>query len=267
MRATIAPPQAFSAFRSVRYDRACHHSCHGFEVISGMQRVCFELRVKAERIPEYIDRHRAIWPEMAAALKAAGWNNYSLFLRPDGLLIGYFETSSLRESEAKIAATDVNARWQSEMRDFFVDEPDRLTTAGLSTLTEVLHLEDQLLPESDVAASTLPEDQLLPVVIVAKFSAKPGLAPQVIDAFQEVSPLVHQEPGCELYAAHLERGGDVVIMVERWTTQADIDHHAQGKPLARLNELTLDLLLKPYEVWFLDAVPLGAHRGRIPPAR
>jgi quinol monooxygenase YgiN len=101
------------------------------------------------------------------------------------------------------------------------------------------------------------------VTVVALLEAKPGLAPRVIDSFREVSPLVHQEPGCELYAAHTD--GNVVIMVERWTTRADLDAHAAGAPLARLNELNSDLLVKPYDVWFLDPVPLGDPvKGIIP---
>ena len=108
-----------------------------------MQRVCFQLQVKTERIPEYTERHAAIWPEMAAALKATGWNNYSLFLREDGLLIGYFETLSLEAAQAGMAATDVNARWQAEMTDFFV-ELDGAPDTGFVQLTEVFHLEDQL---------------------------------------------------------------------------------------------------------------------------
>ena len=44
--------------------------------------------------------------------------------------------------------------------------------------------------------------------------AKPGKADAVLASFAEVSPLVHQEQGCELYAAHVGAGtdGDVVIM-------------------------------------------------------
>ncbi len=103
------------------------------------------------------------------------------------------------------------------------------------------------------------------LVVVAVLTAKPGLGQAVIESFREVSPLVHQEEGCELYAAHLEQGGDTVVMVERWTTRADLDAHAAGAPLARLNELNADLLVKPYDVWFLDAVPLGHPiRGVIP---
>lgn len=103
------------------------------------------------------------------------------------------------------------------------------------------------------------------LTVVALLQAKPGMAPQVIESFREVSPLVHALPGCELYAAHLEQDGDAVVMVERWTTRADLDAHAAGPALARLNELNADLLVKPYDVWFLDAVPLGdAVKGSIP---
>ena len=108
-----------------------------------MQRVCFQLQVKPELIPEYTRRHAAIWPDMAAALKDNGWNNYSLFLRPDGLLIGYFETPSLEAAQAGMAATEVNTRWQAEMGEFFVDL-DGAPDTGFLQLTEVFHLEDQL---------------------------------------------------------------------------------------------------------------------------
>jgi quinol monooxygenase YgiN len=103
------------------------------------------------------------------------------------------------------------------------------------------------------------------LVVVAVLSAKPGSGPGVIAAFREVSPPVHDEPGCELYAAHLEQGGDTVVMVERWSTRKHLDAHAAGVPLARLNELVADLLERPYDVWFLDGVPLGAAaKGSIP---
>jgi quinol monooxygenase YgiN len=103
------------------------------------------------------------------------------------------------------------------------------------------------------------------LVVVAVLTAKPGMGPQVIESFREVSPLVHNEAGCELYAAHLEQGGDTVVMVERWTTRADLDAHAAGAPLARLNELNAELLERPYDVWFLDPVVLGQPaQGAIP---
>ncbi|TFD72884.1 L-rhamnose mutarotase [Cryobacterium gelidum] len=107
------------------------------------RRVCFALQVKPERIDEYRERHAAVWPEMLRALKATGWNNYSLFLRQDGLLIGYFETADLASAQAGMAATAVNARWQAEMGEFFV-ALDGSPDTGFLQLTEAFHLEDQL---------------------------------------------------------------------------------------------------------------------------
>jgi L-rhamnose mutarotase len=108
-----------------------------------MQRVCFQLQVKHDRLEEYVQRHQPIWPEMLRALAATGWHNYSLFFREDGLLIGYFETDSLEKAREGMAATEVNARWQAEMSEFFVDlegTPDQ----GFLQLTEVFNLDDQL---------------------------------------------------------------------------------------------------------------------------
>jgi len=109
-----------------------------------MQRVCFQLQVKPERIDEYKARHAEVWPDMLRALADSGWHNYSLFLRDDGLLIGYVETPSLDQAQAAMAATEVNARWQTEMADFFVELGDARPDTGFVRLEEVFHLEDQL---------------------------------------------------------------------------------------------------------------------------
>ena len=101
-----------------------------------MERVCFLLRVKPDRLDEYRERHRAVWPEMLEALSASGWTNYSLFLRPDGLLVGYLETEDLAAATAAMEATGVNARWQADMAPFFEAGPDQ----GFERLEEVFHL-------------------------------------------------------------------------------------------------------------------------------
>src|SRR3954451_1535336 len=108
-----------------------------------MERVCFLLRVRADRLDEYKARHREVWPEMLEALTAAGWTNYSLFLRDDGLLVGYVETEDFAAAQAAMEATDVNARWQADMAGFFVasaDEQAGGSPTGLVRLEEVFHL-------------------------------------------------------------------------------------------------------------------------------
>lgn len=108
-----------------------------------MQRVCFQLQVKTDRLDEYKERHAAVWPDMLRALKDTGWNNYSLFLRADGLLIGYVESEDFAAARQAMAQTGVNARWQAEMGEFFVELECRPDEAFLQ-LEEVFHLEDQL---------------------------------------------------------------------------------------------------------------------------
>ena len=105
-------------------------------------RYCFNLQVRPERMTEYVERHRAVWPEMLQALRDAGWRNYSLFLREDGLLVGYVEADDLTSAQAAMAATEVNARWQAEMAPFFTGIGDRPADESFQLLTEIFHLEE-----------------------------------------------------------------------------------------------------------------------------
>src|SRR5437764_804051 len=88
-----------------------------------MHRICFVLQVRPERLDEYKERHRAVWPEMQQALTETGWANYSLFLRPDGLLVGYLETEDFERARRQMAQREVNEKWQREMAPFFMNQP------------------------------------------------------------------------------------------------------------------------------------------------
>jgi L-rhamnose mutarotase len=105
-----------------------------------MQRICFILQVKKERLNEYKERHLSVWPEMKNALRETGWHNYSLFLRPDGLLVGYLETEDFERARAGMAGLDVNKRWQSEMAEFFVQPESLLPDEAMKPLEEVFHV-------------------------------------------------------------------------------------------------------------------------------
>ena len=105
-----------------------------------MNRYCFCLQVKPDRLTEYVDRHRDVWPEMQAALRESGWHNYSLFLRDDGLLIGYVEADDLEAAQKAMAATEVNTRWQAEMTEFFTGIEGRPPDESFLLLPEIFHL-------------------------------------------------------------------------------------------------------------------------------
>jgi L-rhamnose mutarotase len=106
-----------------------------------MERVGFLLQVRPDRLDEYKERHRAVWPEMLEALSAAGWGNYSLFARDDGLLFGYLETEDFGAAQRAMEGTDVNARWQAEMAEFFELPSGERPDTGLLRLQEVFHLD------------------------------------------------------------------------------------------------------------------------------
>lgn len=106
-----------------------------------MRRVCFVLQVKKDRLAEYKERHKRVWPEMLAALRETGWTNYSLFLREDGLLVGYLETPDFQKALEGMAREEVNARWQKEMKEFFEDPGGREADKQMAPLEEVFHLD------------------------------------------------------------------------------------------------------------------------------
>jgi L-rhamnose mutarotase len=104
-------------------------------------RACFLLKVRPERLEEYRARHAHVWPEMLEALSSTGWRNYSLFLRPDGLLVGYLETDDFDRACPGMKGHPVNARWQAEMAPFFETMGEDAPDDRIFPLEEVFHLD------------------------------------------------------------------------------------------------------------------------------
>jgi L-rhamnose mutarotase len=80
---------------------------------------------------------------MLLALKDADWNNCSLFLAADGLLIGYLECDDFDAARARVALADVNARWQAEMAMLF-ENTDQAPDQGIQVLEEVFNLDSRV---------------------------------------------------------------------------------------------------------------------------
>ena len=106
-----------------------------------MNRVGFVLKVRHDRIDEYKKAHEAVWPEMLDALRRHGWHDYSLFVRSDRTLFGYFETpGTFAEALDGMAAEEVNDRWQELMAPYFEgigNHADQM----MEHLSEVFHLD------------------------------------------------------------------------------------------------------------------------------
>ena len=107
-----------------------------------MKRVGFLLKVKPDKIAEYKAHHQRVWPEMLDALRRNGWHNYSLFMREDGTLFGYFETpESFEAALAGMAQEEINAKWQDFMAPYFESVGERHADRMMEALEPVFFLE------------------------------------------------------------------------------------------------------------------------------
>lgn len=104
-----------------------------------MERVGFRMRLKSGHEATYRHRHATIWPEMVAALKAAGCHNYSIFLRGADLF-GYFEVDDFDRFCSSMDNSPVNSRWQADMEDLVNPLIDQ-ATGFHRRLEEVFHLD------------------------------------------------------------------------------------------------------------------------------
>jgi L-rhamnose mutarotase len=104
-----------------------------------MERVGFVMRLMPGQEQEYRRRHAAVWPEMLAALKAAGARNYSIFLGAKELF-GYLEVDDFDRFRGIMASSPVNDRWQADMASL-IDPLTDPATGFHRQLEEVFHLE------------------------------------------------------------------------------------------------------------------------------
>jgi L-rhamnose mutarotase len=107
-----------------------------------MKRVGFLLQVRKDKLEEYKAHHKKVWTEMLDALRRTGWRNYSLFVRDDGLMFGYFETpDSFQAALAGMAKEEINAKWQTFMAPYFENLSGAHADASMLELQEVFHLD------------------------------------------------------------------------------------------------------------------------------
>ena len=101
------------------------------------ERAAFVLRVKPDRIDEYVEAHARVWPEMLDALRGAGIRNYSIF-RDGTTVFGYFEADDLARASMYLAAQEVSARWQDAMAELL---EERVPDGGPPPLPEIFRLD------------------------------------------------------------------------------------------------------------------------------
>jgi L-rhamnose mutarotase len=101
------------------------------------ERSAFVLRVRPDKVAEYIEAHRDVWPKLLAALHEAGIRNYTIF-RNGNEMFGYFESDDLDAAAAYLELQEVNTRWQDTMSELL---EERVPGTGPPALEEIFRLD------------------------------------------------------------------------------------------------------------------------------
>ena len=104
-----------------------------------MQRVAFKLRLKPGVVAEYKKRHDELWPELAAALKAAGVSDYSIFLDEETLTLFAVQKLDEKNSAAELPNSPIVRKWWDSMAPLMEVNPDN--SPVVKPLKEVFFLD------------------------------------------------------------------------------------------------------------------------------
>ena len=121
-----------------------------------MNRVGFLLKVKKEYLKEYKAHHEAVWEDMKSALHRQGWYNYSIFMKDDGFIFGYFETTgTFAEALSRMERERINSEWQELMAPFFEIPGGSMPDTMMIELEEVFHLRQKKSPCIEITSASL----------------------------------------------------------------------------------------------------------------
>lgn len=83
-----------------------------------MERIAFQLRIRAGAEQAYDEAHRHVWPELLAELAAAGVREYSIFRRGQELVL-YMLVPDFEAFLEHMGKSEVDRRWQATMAPLF----------------------------------------------------------------------------------------------------------------------------------------------------
>jgi L-rhamnose mutarotase len=98
------------------------------------------LKVRPEKIEEYVRYHAAVWPEVLKTIRDCNIRNYSIFLKDD-MLFAYFEYigSDYKADMAKMAADAKTQEWWEIMEPMQEPIPTRAAGEWWASMKEVFH--------------------------------------------------------------------------------------------------------------------------------
>jgi L-rhamnose mutarotase len=115
-----------------------------------MQRVAFQLRIRAGCEAAYDEEHRHVWPELLAELQALGVRRYSIFRYGQQLFLSLL-ISDFDLLQKKLDMSDINQRWQQKMAPLFEPVPGLKKGEKLAMMAEVFYMAGDTSPEKEGA--------------------------------------------------------------------------------------------------------------------
>lgn len=104
-----------------------------------MQRIAFQLRIKAGKAAEYDEAHQHVWPDLLMELESFGVSEYSIFRRDQQLFL-YMQVADYEELMRCLEASEVNLHWQEKMAPLFEPVPDLRPGETQAMMTEVFFM-------------------------------------------------------------------------------------------------------------------------------
>jgi len=90
------------------------------------------MKISPENLFQYCKLHEKVLPEIQEAIALSGMHNYSLFYRPDGFIIGYYETKNISHQESceQLTKFDAYNCWKEEISRYTSKnvQPDDMVT-------------------------------------------------------------------------------------------------------------------------------------------
>jgi len=97
------------------------------------------------------------------------------------------------------------------------------------------------------------------VIVSTVFQPAPGARELLIAALRDGIPAIQSEDGCMLYAIH-DAEDSTIVALEKWASHEDLDAHAAGEALHRLDALVAPHLERPVTWTTMTAIPAGTDR-------
>ncbi len=105
-----------------------------------MKRYGMVLGVRAERLEEYKEAHRNVWPEILALIRECNIRSYSIYYK-DGMLFSYYEYvgDDYEADMARMAADPKTQEWWAWMEPMQVPLKTRQEGEWWAEMEEVFH--------------------------------------------------------------------------------------------------------------------------------